>query len=197
MRSGRALKKTLPPPGPPDLPGRNGLLDVSAPAPHLGAARRHADPRCPATAPRKVSAIGALVVSPHRRRVNLYLALHPKQNIRGPHVLRFLRHLRRHLPGPWLLWWDRGKPHRHQQGREYLQRHPQWQVEWLPPYAPELNPQEQVWTYLKLGCLSNFAPDDVEDLSRQVRQHARRAARRPQLLKNLFRNSQLPFLIPD
>ena len=138
----------------------------------------------------KVSAIGALVVSPHRRRVNLYLALHPKQNIRGPHVLRFLRH----LPGPWLLWWDRGKPHRHQQGREYLQRHPQWQVEWLPPYAPELNPQEQVWTYLKLGCLSNFAPDDVEDLSRQVRQHARRAARRPQLLKNLFRNSQLPFL---
>jgi len=145
----------------------------------------------------KVSAIGALVVSPHRRGVNLYLALHPKQNIRGPHVLRFLRHLRRHLPGPWLLWWDRGKPHRHQQGREYLQRHPQWQVEWLPPYAPELNPQEQVWTYLKLGCLSNFAPDDVEDLSRQVRQHARRAARRPQLLKNLFRNSQLPFLIPD
>ena len=141
----------------------------------------------------KVSAIGALVVSPHRRRVNLYLALHPKQNIRGPHVLRFLRH----LPGPWLLWWDRGKPHRHQQGREYLQRHPQWQVEWLPPYAPELNPQEQVWTYLKFGCLSNFAPDDVEDLSRQVRQHARRAARRPQLLKNLFRNSQLPFLIPD
>src|SRR6516225_266597 len=53
MRSGRALKKTLPPPGPPDLPGRNGLFDVSTPAPHLGAARRHADPRCPATAPRK------------------------------------------------------------------------------------------------------------------------------------------------
>lgn len=144
----------------------------------------------------KVSALGALVVSPHRRRVNLYLALHPKQNIRGPHVLRFLRHLRRHLRGPLLLLWDRGKPHRHEQVRDYLQRHPQWQVEWLPPYAPELNPQEQVWTYLKFGCLANFAPDDVDDISRQVRQHTRRAAHRPQLLKNLFRNSRLPFFIP-
>lgn len=144
----------------------------------------------------KVLAIGALVVSPHRRRVTLYLTLHPKQSIRGPHVLRLLRHLRRHLPGPLLLLWHRGKPHRQEQVRDYLERHPQWHVEWLPPYAPELNPQEQVWTYLKFGCLSNFAPDDVEQIRRQVRQHARRAARRPQLLKNLFRNSQLPFFVP-
>ena len=39
----------------------------------------------------------------------------------------------------------------HQHVREYLQAHPQWQVEWLSPYALELNPQEQVWTYLKFG----------------------------------------------
>lgn len=144
----------------------------------------------------KVSAIGALVVSPRRRRVNLFLALYAKQNIRGPHVLRFLRHLRRHLRGPLLLLWDRGKPHRHQQVRNYRQRHPPWQVEWLPPYAPELNPQEQVWTYLKFGCLANFAPNDVADIRRQVRRHSRKATRRPQLLKNLFRNSRLPFFIP-
>lgn len=144
----------------------------------------------------KVSAIGALVVSPHRRRVSLYLALHARQNVRGSHVLRFLRHLRRHLPGPLLLLWDRGKPHRQQQVRDYLEHHRHWHVEWLPPYAPDLNPQEQVWTYLKYGRLSNFTPDHVEQIRRRVRQNVRRAARRLQLLKGLFRNSQLPFFIP-
>lgn len=144
----------------------------------------------------KVSAIGALVVSPHRRRISLYLALHARQNIRGSHVLQFLRHLRRHLPGPLLLLWDRGKPHQQQQVRDYLQAHRHWQVEWLPPYAPDLNPQEQVWAYLKYGRLSNFTPDHVEQIRRRVRQNVRRAARRVQLLKSLFRNSQLPFFVP-
>ena len=111
-------------------------------------------------------------------------------------MLRFLRHLRRHYRGPLLLLWDRGKPHRHQQVRDYLQSHAQWHVEWLPPYAPELNPQEQVWNHLKFGCLANFAPDDVEQIRCEVRRHQRRAVRRPQLLKNLFRNSRLPFFIP-
>ncbi len=143
----------------------------------------------------KVSAIGALTVSPRPHRVNLFLILYPRQNIRGPEVLHFLRHLRRHNPGSLLLLWDRGKPHRHQQVQEYLQRHPRWHVEWLPPYAPELNPQEQVWNYLKFGCLANFAPDNVAQISREVRRHTRRAGRRPQLLKNLFRHSELPFLL--
>ena len=44
----------------------------------------------------KVSGIGALIVSPRRRRFTLALALYPRLNIRGPQVLRFLRHLLRH-----------------------------------------------------------------------------------------------------
>src|SRR5262249_35127272 len=38
----------------------------------------------------KVSGIGALIVSPRRRRLTLALALHPRRNIRGPEVVRFL-----------------------------------------------------------------------------------------------------------
>src|SRR5439155_825039 len=45
----------------------------------------------------KVSGIGALIVSPRRRQIALALALHPRVNIRGPQVLRFLRHLARHV----------------------------------------------------------------------------------------------------
>ena len=58
----------------------------------------------------KVSGIGALVVSPRRRQITLALALYPRLNIRGPQVLRFLRHLARHVRGPVVLVWDRWQP---------------------------------------------------------------------------------------
>jgi len=143
----------------------------------------------------KVSGIGALVVSPHRQRITAYLILYPRENIRGPHVLRFLRHLRRHHRGPLVLLWDRGRPHRHRDVRRYLATHAHWHVVWLPPYAPDLNPQEQVWTYLKYGRLANFAPDDLLDVRRAVRREADRVAHRPLLLKNLFRHSALSFRV--
>jgi putative transposase len=85
----------------------------------------------------KVSGIGALVVSPHRQQITLALALYPRLNIRGPQVLRFLRHLARHVRGPVLLVWDRGNPHKHQLVRGWLARHPRWEIVWFPPYAPD------------------------------------------------------------
>jgi transposase len=146
---------------------------------------------------RKVSGIGALAVSPKRRSVALFLKLHADRNVRGPEVLMFLRHLRRHNPGPIVLLWDRGNPHKHKAVREYLEAHPQWHVVWLPPYAPELNPQEQVWSYLKYGRLANFAPSDIDDICREVRRETANAQRRPSLLKALLRHSILPFRVPS
>lgn len=143
----------------------------------------------------KVSGLGALVVSPRRRRLTLYLALHPKANIRGPQVLHSLRHLGRHHRGPVILLWDEGRPHSHRHVRQYLAAHPRWHVHWFPPYAPDLNPVEQVWTYLKYGRLANFAPNTVEETHREVRREAQRMAHRSELLKSCFRHSQLPFRV--
>lgn len=144
----------------------------------------------------KVSGIGALAVSPRRRRVTLYLALYPKKNVRGPQVLDFLRQLRRHNPGHLLLLWDQGKPHKHEVVRAYLDRHDHWHTVWLPGYAPELNPQEQVWSHLKYGRLSNFAPDHVGQIRDAVRREVRRVKRSSSLLKGFFRHSELPFRVP-
>jgi transposase len=143
----------------------------------------------------KVSGIGALIVSPQRRRLTLALALRVKDNIRGPHVLRFLRHLRRDFPGPVVLLWDLGRSHRAAVVRQWLTAHPSWQVLWLPPYAPELNPTEQLWSYLKYGRLANFAPETVEQVRHEVRREVRRLTPRPSLLRSFFRHSALPFRV--
>ena len=56
---------------------------------------------------RKVSVIGALVISPKRRRVRAYFRLHPEANLDGPLVLSFLKQLLRALRVPLELVWDR------------------------------------------------------------------------------------------
>ncbi len=148
-----------------------------------------------ARAHEKVSGIGALVVSPQRRRITVALTLYRRINIRGPQVLRFLRHLARHVRGPIVLVWDRGNPHKHVRVRAWLARHPRWTIVWFPPYAPDLNPVELLWSYLRYGRLANFAPDTVDDIRAQVCRERRRLGRHPQLLRTFFRHSALPFHI--
>jgi transposase len=143
----------------------------------------------------KVSGIGALIVSPARRQITLALALHPRKNIRGPEVLQFLRQLARHVRGPVILVWDRGRSHKHRLVRTWVEHHPRWHVVWFPPYAPELNPVELLWSYLKYGRLANLAPDSVDEIRGHVRRERRRLARRPDLLRSFVRHSGLPFRV--
>jgi transposase len=143
----------------------------------------------------KVSGIGALIVSPRRRQITLALALHPQRNIRGPEVLRFLRHLARQVRGPFILLWDRGRSHKHQLVRTWLTAHSRCHIVWFPPYAPDLNPVELLWSYLKYGRLANFAPDTTNDIQTAVRHERRRVARHPELLRSFFRHSALPFRV--
>ena len=79
--------------------------------------------------------------------------------------MAFLRQLKRHLPGPWVLLWDRSKIHsRALAVRAWLAKHPEVVVEDFPGYAPELNPDEMVWGHTKYHRLANFAPADIWEL---------------------------------
>lgn len=48
--------------------------------------------------------------------------------------------------------------------KNWLERRRRIVVEWLPPYAPDLNPVEAVWSHTKYADLANHAPDSLEDL---------------------------------
>ena len=53
-----------------------------------------------------------------------------------------LEHLRRHIKGAFIIIWDRSPTHRAKVVKAYLEKHPEFHTEFLPPYAPELNPEE-------------------------------------------------------
>jgi transposase len=64
-------------------------------------------------------------------------------------------------------------------------------VEWLPPYAPDLNPVEHVWGHTKHGDLANFAPADIEVLQEAVLTSFVRKRGNQRLLRSFFRAAGL------
>ena len=92
-------------------------------------------------------------------------------------------------------FWDRGRSHKHHLVRAWLTAHPRCHIVWFPPYAPDLNPVELLWSYLKYGRLANFAPDTTKDIQTAVSRERRRVARHPELLRSFFRHSALSFRV--
>jgi putative transposase len=66
----------------------------------------------------------------------------------------------------------------------------------LPAYAPDLNPVEAVWSWLKWGQLANFVPDDLDDLGDWVIEYLVALKHDPGVLRALWERSDLPFQTP-
>ena len=144
-----------------------------------------------------MSAIGALAyrLTPRRRwlRTNVYLQLVPGP-VHSVEVIRFLRHLRRHVRTRVILLWDGLQAHRSLETRTYLDANRHWlTVERLPAYAPELNPVEGFWSWTKATAVANFCPDGLDPIRRRVRQGRNRLARRSDLIESFLHKARLFF----
>lgn len=142
---------------------------------------------------RRVSVIGAVSVSPTARHLGLYFATLPDGYFTAAEVVEFLRDLLRHLRGKVVVVWDRGPHHRGPAIRAFLRRNKRLRLELLPPYAPELNPVEPVWGWLKYGELANYVPDGLGELDDEVIERLVELKLDPVLLRNLWDASDLPF----
>jgi transposase len=137
----------------------------------------------------KISAISGLSVSPVRRRLGLCWRCLRNKNFTHPHVFEFLRHLR----GPVIVLWDRGRIHRGDPIRAFCRQFPCLHLAHVPAYAPELNPDEAVWGLTK-GRLANGRPDDLDELRTHLTASLSRVARSPALLRACITQSVLPLL---
>jgi transposase len=142
----------------------------------------------------RISTIGCITVSPKRRRLGLYFHLLPDDtNAPGEDTVAFLRQVRRHIPGPLTILWDRGNIHdRAEVVRTYRAEPPAIVTEELPSYAPETNPDESVWQHTKPGRLANFAPEDTAELRTVLVEEFGRIHRKPALLAAFLRHAKVP-----
>ena len=94
-----------------------------------------------------------------------------EQAYKGPDVVGFLKHVMRHIPGKLLIMWDGAPIHRSHVIKDFLAEGAATRVhlERLPGYAPELNPDEGIWRYLKRVELKNVCCHDLPELRSELR----------------------------
>lgn len=143
----------------------------------------------------KLSAISGVAVRLRHGRLEakVYFRLLPRRTVRGRDVAAFLRQAGRHVRGQVIVVWDNAGQHRGPALRSFFASRARFEAVPLPPYCPELNPDEGVWSWVKSKDLANLCPEDDEDLVRRVRGSMRRMQRRTDLARGCLKASELPW----
>lgn len=115
-----------------------------------------------------------------------------QRSFTGAAIVGFLKHLLGQIPGKIVLLWDGATIHRCAQVKAFLKAGAAKRLRLirLPAYAPELNPDEGVWRWLKRQ-LGNVCCKDFAQLRYELRLAMRRLRRRPQILKACFEKAGL------
>lgn len=141
----------------------------------------------------KVSLAAALWLSPQRDRLGLVYRTLENDYFNNAQVAAFIEVLMREIPNRLIVLWDRGNMHKGDPIRAQVQRfQPRLNLELLPPWAPMLDPVEQIFTWLKYGRLSNYAPRDAHELNVKILKELAVICDDQQCLRNLWHGSDLP-----
>jgi transposase len=107
-----------------------------------------------------------------------------ERTIKSEQIIEFLKHLLRYIPGDILLVWDRLPAHRSLITQQFIHdQKGRLAMEYLPPYAPELNPVEYIWAHCKHHELPNVCAKNLCCLKRM--------RRRPRLITAFWKQASL------
>lgn len=112
-------------------------------------------------------------------------------NFSGQAVQAFLRLVHERLNNPITVIWDSIRIHLSKPVTDYLFTHSAIVSEPFPPYAPDLNPVDSVWAYIKYGRLSNYTPIDLVELRKTITAELDRLRTQPDLLHAFIRRTGL------
>ena len=112
--------------------------------------------------------------------------------IRSEQIIEFLGALKRQIKRPLLIVWDGAAIHRSRLVKAWLEEQDgHVAVARLPPYAPEVNPVEAIWAYLKKHEIANLCLNTIAEVSDFARRRLKSMQRRPRLIQAFWRQAEL------
>ena len=104
-------------------------------------------------------------------------------------VVSFLRLVLRKICGKVLVIWDGSPIHKGQPIKDYLAKGAakRLHLERLPGYAPDLNPDEGIWNYLKRVELKNRCCRDLAELRVELRRAKERLRHKREVIRSCSR----------
>jgi len=114
--------------------------------------------------------------------------------VNAPTFIRFLQRLVRDARRKVFLILDRLKAHRARLTRDWLAEHrSEIEVHYLPPYSPELNPDEGVNADLKQAAPAGRPARSKQQLKRAAISHMRRLSKMPKRIRSIFQHRQFHY----
>ena len=138
----------------------------------------------------RLSVQAAVTLPPRRQRLGVYFRMY-EHNIDRQDVVSFVGPLLRMIRRKVVLILDRWSVHRAAVAVLHKRYPDRLTIEWLPAYAPELNPAEQVWNHTKYGDLANFIPDHIDDVADAVCMSITAQHHDNDLIRGFFKYAQL------
>ncbi len=112
----------------------------------------------------------------------------------APLLIRFMRRLLRDTERKVFLILDNLNVHKAAKVRAWVEAHRhQLAVFYLPPYAPELNPDEYLNGDLKLGVAVQAPARTKPELTKAARSHLRMLQRRPARVRRFFEHPRVTY----
>ena len=124
---------------------------------------------------------------------NFYFRFFPGA-IRSEQIIEFLAALKRQIQQPLLIIWDGVATHRSRKVNAWLEKlNGHIAIARLPPYAPELNPVEAIWAYLKKHEIANLCLNSIGEVGQFARYRLKSMQRRPALITAFWKQAELAF----
>ncbi len=122
----------------------------------------------------------------NRQRLNCFGAVCPNngdiiqmtsKESKTPAFIRFLNKIAKKYHNKNVkLYLDNLPVHKARKVNEFICRHPNIQLEFMPPYSPDLNPQEQWWNYERRKLLNNRNFSSTNQLASSMSRFAKQTS---------------------
>ncbi|GAA4225460.1 putative transposase [Streptosporangium album] len=150
----------------------------------------------------RVSIAALLCVKPGERSRLIYRTLtyhrrkHEPKGFKEAAFQALLNSAHAQLGGPISLVWDSLPGHVSARMRAWITEQRDWLLVYrFPPYAPDLNPAEGIWSALRT-TLFNFAVDDIDQLTTLIKNKLKSMQYRPGLLAGFIAETGLVLSTP-
>jgi transposase len=123
----------------------------------------------------------------------LFFEIH-EHDITGTEVVWFLEQLLEEIEGRVLVMWDNGGIHRCVEVQTFVwENRERLELRRLPPYAPELNPDEGIWDVIKNDRLANYCPRSLGELREKLTRQLERLKDDPGAVQTAMSQIVLPW----
>jgi transposase len=140
---------------------------------------------------KKVSVLGAVALRAVTGQIDLLCDFYPDRYVRGEQAAFLHRVLAEYPQGPIDLVWDNLSAHKSPIVKEVVADHPRLTLHYLPPYAPDLNASEGVWSLAKYHRMANHTLSELQALHDAAQRHLTDIGKDQRLLRSCFEGAGL------